>query len=95
MLNLLAVSFEVYSAIQLAILILLVVMALFIMIVVLIQPGNSNGISAISGASDTFYEKNKSKTIESRLKKLTVICLIAMAVLMLAYFAIELFVTIA
>ncbi len=92
MLNtLLAIPYEVYSKIQLAMLIVTALCALFVIIVVLIQPGNSNGISAISGGStDTFYGKNKSKTIESKLRRLTVICLILIAVLMVTYFLFEL-----
>ena len=55
----------------------------------MIQPGNSNGISALSGSSDTFYGKNKSKTVESKLRRLTVICLVVMILLMIAFYLIQ------
>lgn len=64
-------------------------LALFIIMVVLIQPGNSNGISALGGNAETFYNKGKGKTIESKLKTLTFISLGLMAIFMLAYFIIQ------
>lgn len=86
--NLLA-SFELYKALSIVCVVLATLCALFIIVVVMIQPGNSNGISALSGSSDTFYGKNKSKTVESKLKRLTVICLIVMIVLMIAFYLIQ------
>ena len=86
----LLVTFELYSAISLVCLILGVLCAIFLIIVVMMQSGNSNGIDALSGSSDTFYGKNKSKTIESKLKKLTVICVILLVVFMIAFYLIQL-----
>ncbi|MGN0820023.1 MAG: preprotein translocase subunit SecG [Christensenellaceae bacterium] len=83
--NFLAMDFEVFRAIMVALVILAVICALIITIVVLIQPSNSNGISALGGATDTFYSKNKSKTLESGLRKLTVICLAVLVVIMVVF----------
>lgn len=89
---LLGISFDAFSIIQFVLLCVTVLCALFVIIVVLIQPSNSNGISAISGGqTDTFYGKNRAKTLESKLRKLTVFCLVLMALLMVAYFILELF----
>lgn len=82
-------SYELYYGLSLACLILSVICAVFIIIVVMLQPGNSNGISALDGTSDTFYGKNKSKTVESKLKKLTVVCVVVMTVLMIAFYLIS------
>ena len=86
----LLVTFELYRAVSLVCLILGVLCAIFLIIVVMMQSGNSNGIDALSGSSDTFYGKNKSKTIESKLKKLTVICVILLVVFMIAFYLIQL-----
>ncbi len=94
--NLLAatLSYEAYKYIQFALIAITALCAIFVTVVVLIQPGNSNGISAINGGTtDTFYGKNKGKTIVSKLKTLTVICLTIMAVLMVTYFLFELYLT--
>lgn len=90
--SLLAISYSTYKAIQIAIIAICALCALFVIIVVLIQPSNSNGVSALGGRStDTFYGKNKSKSIESKLKIFTVVCLVLLAVLMVTYFLLELF----
>lgn len=68
--------------------ILLVVMALcaiFIVLVVLFQPGNSSGIGALGGQTETFLGKNKSKTFEHKMKKLTVISSVIFAVLCIVF----------
>ena len=66
-------------------------LAVFIIVVVLVQPGNSNGISALGGNADTFYNKGKGKTLESKLKKITFVCLGIMALLMIAFYVIQVF----
>lgn len=82
-------SFSLYQALSVICVALSVLCALFITVVVMIQPGNSNGISALNGTSDTFYGKNKSKTVESKLRRLTVICLIVLTVLMVGFFLLQ------
>ena len=59
--------------------------AIFIIIVIMLQPSNSSGIGALGGQQDTFYSKNKGKTLESKLRKLTVIAVAVMAVFMILY----------
>ena len=96
MLNELLVSFEVYRAIQISMVVACVLCALLVVIVVLIQSSNSEGVSALNGRmTDTFYGKNKSKSVESKLKKLTVVCLVIMAVFMIAYFLVDKFLPVA
>ena len=49
-----------------------VVCGLAVIAVVMLQSGKSAGLSgAISGAADTFLSKNKAKTWDSKLAKLT------------------------
>ena len=64
---------------------IMAVCALFIILVVLFQPGNSSGVSALGGQSETFLSKNKSKTFEHKMKKLTVIASIIFAVLCIGF----------
>ena len=85
----LCASYELYRTLSLICIILSVLCAIFITVVVMLQPGNSTGISAINGSSDTFYGKNKSKTLESKLRVLTVICIAVLVVLMVAFYLIQ------
>ncbi len=86
-LNALLVPMEsdaVWKVYQITSLVLLGVMALcaiFAILIVLFQPGNSTGIDALGGSSETFFGKNKGKSQESRMKKWSTICLITLGVL--------------
>lgn len=66
-------------------LVIMLLCAIFIILVVLFQPGNTQGVSALGGTSETFLTKNKSKTFEHRMKKLTVISGIVFAVLCIVF----------
>ncbi len=79
-------SFEAYLALASICLILSLIAAIFVIVVVIMQPSNSSGINAISGSSETFYGKNKSKTLESKMKKLTIIAIAVLAFCMIAFF---------
>jgi len=57
---------------------------------VLMQEGESGGVSAITGGnSDTFYEKNKGRSKEQILKKVTLILGALMLVLSLVFFILK------
>lgn len=88
--SLLAISNNLYVALSIVCIALIVLCSLFVIIVVMMQKSNSDGISSITGSSETFYGKNKSQTLDSKLKKLTVICLIVIAVLCVLYFVLGL-----
>ena len=47
--------------------VLLVITALVLIATVLLQPGESNGLGAIAGGAETFFGKNKAKTMEGKL----------------------------
>ncbi len=61
------------------------VCAIFIVLVVMFQPGNSSGVSALGGQSETFLTKNKGKTFEYKMKILTVISGIIFGVLCIVF----------
>lgn len=86
MLNLLAINTDLYLTLSTICLILSIISAIFVIIIVIMQPGNSNGIGAVSGNSETFYGKNKNKTLESKMKKLTVISVIVLVVCMIVFY---------
>ena len=77
--------YDIYKLISLIAIFLAVIVSVFVIIVVIIQPSNSDGIGAISGHSETFYGKNKSKTLESKMRKLTVISISILAVCMIVF----------
>ena len=87
MMNMLMASFgEIWhSVLQPIALVVMALCAIFIIFVVLFQPGNSSGISALGGQTETFLGKNKNKTFEHKMKKLTVVCGIIFAILAVVF----------
>ena len=62
----------------------LIILAIFLIIVVLLQESRSAGLSgAISGGADTFFGKSKGRTMEQKLVKLTRISAIVFFILTL------------
>lgn len=66
-------------------LVIMAICAIFVILVVLFQPGNSSGVGALGGTTETFLGKNRSKTFEHKMKVLTVISGIVFAVLCVAF----------
>ncbi len=73
-----------YTAVKIALIVLVTLCALFLIIIILLQPGNTQGLGEIAGSSETFLGKNKAKTQEGRLKKATVVVAIVFVLAILA-----------
>ncbi|MDL2288729.1 preprotein translocase subunit SecG [Oscillospiraceae bacterium OttesenSCG-928-F05] len=62
-----------------------VVVSVALILIVLLQSGKKPGLSgAISGAADTFMSKNKAKTWDARLAKMTTFVAVAFILLTLS-----------
>lgn len=60
------------SALEIILGVLLILSSLVIIIVVLMQESRQSGLSgAIAGGADTFYGKNKGRTLEAKLARFT------------------------
>ncbi len=81
--------YNTYLAVSLTLIILMFVSALAAIILVLLQPGNSQGIDALGGSSETFYGKNKGRSTESVLKRWTIACLVVLTVLAIVFFILQ------
>jgi len=63
------------------------ILSLILIVVVLLQSGKAQGLSgAIAGGSETFFGKNKSKTIDAILSKWTSVVAIAFLATSIALF---------
>ncbi len=58
-----------------------IIISLVITIIILMQEGKSAGLGAISGAADTYWGKNKGRSMEGMLVKITRVCVILFLVL--------------
>ncbi|MDE6598375.1 MAG: preprotein translocase subunit SecG [Clostridia bacterium] len=82
--------FTLYMVLTVACLILIFLAALVTILLVLFQKSNSDGIQGITASSETFFGKNRGRSIESQLKKWTWICLIVIGVLAIVVYVVGL-----
>lgn len=76
-----------FPVIRLVLLITMVVLAVAMILVVLFQPSSDDGMGAISGqVSDTFYSKNKGRSLEGIMKRLTIVLGICLFVVSILFF---------
>lgn len=61
--------------------IVFILISIIISILVLMQEGKSAGLGAISGAAETYWGKNKGRSMEGKLVKMTTILVVAFLVL--------------
>ena len=79
-----------HMVLSVAMIILMAVSALTAIVLVLLQPSNSSGIDALGGSSETFFGKNKGKSIEAKMKKWTWICLAILVVFSIIFYVLQL-----
>ena len=68
---------------------LLLVLSIAMIVFVCMQKSDTNGISAISGQSNTFYNRNKGATLQGKIKILTIIDAVLILVISIAYLIIH------
>lgn len=69
------------GALRIILTILFIVVCIAMTVLVLMQEGKSAGLGAISGAAETYWGKNKGRSMEGMLVKLTKICAVLFMVL--------------
>ena len=83
-------SYNLYMVLSVTMIILMGVAALAAIVLVLLQPSNSSGIDALGGSSETFFGKNKGKSIEERMKKWTIVCLVVLVIFSIVFYILQL-----
>lgn len=58
---------------RIALSILLLLVCFFLIGVVIFQEGNSQGLGAVGGMAESYWGKNKGRSLEGKLQKLTAI----------------------
>ncbi len=63
--------------------ILFIIICIALVVLVLMQEGKSAGLSALNGSNDTYWGKNKGRSLEGQLVKITRILAVSFIVLAL------------
>ncbi len=82
-------QYTAYITVCLICLILIFIAAVAAILLVLFQKSNSDGIQGITASSETFFGKNKGRSIESKLKKWSWILLGVIAVLAIVVYIVQ------
>ena len=83
------VEWIVYISVITACIIIIFLAALAAIFFVLFQKSNSDGIQGITASRETFFGKNKGRSIESKLKKWSWILLAVISVLSIAVYIVQ------
>ena len=59
------------AALRIVLMIILILVSIVFTVIVLMQEGKSAGLGAIAGAADTYWGKNKGRSMEGMLVKIT------------------------
>ncbi len=62
---------SILAAVKVALEVLFIVVCIALTVIILMQEGKSAGLGAIAGAADTYWGKNKGRSMEGMLVKLT------------------------
>lgn len=82
-------GFKAYISLCFIFLIIIFLAALIAILVILFQKSNSDGIQGITASSETFFGKNKGRSIESKLKKWSWVLLGVIAVLSIVLYIVQ------
>ena len=83
-------AYYTHRALSITMIVLMALAALTAIVLILLQPSNSSGIDALGGSSETFFGKNKGKSIEEKMKKWTWICLAVLVLFSIAFYILQL-----
>lgn len=84
-----ASTYTTYLVLSIICIAVIFLVALLSIIIILMQKSNSDGIQGITASSETFFGKHRGKSIDSKLKKWTWICLGVMAVLSIVLYVVQ------
>lgn len=71
------------SPLRIVLYIILIILSVVVSFIVLMQEGKQQGLGAISGAAETYWGKNKGRSMEGKLVKITGI-LVALLIILAA-----------
>ena len=78
-----------FPVIKIVLAVMICLCAIFIIVATLCQKSEADGVNAITGQADTFYNRNKGASLQGRIKKWTVIVSIVILVLCILFLVVN------
>ncbi len=82
--------YDLYFGLSIAFMVIMVLLAIAMIVIVVLQDGNNSNLGAITGAAESFFGKNKSKTLDAKFKRWTIGIAIGLLVTSILYFVVYL-----
>ena len=71
------------GALRMTLTVIFIIVCIALVILVLMQEGKTAGLGAVSGAAETYWGKNKGRSMESKLVKITTCLAVAFLLLVI------------
>lgn len=82
--------YQLYNVLSIIFMVIMVILSIAIIVIVVLQEGNNSNLGAITGAAESFFGKNKAKTLDAKFKRWTVGIAVAMLVCSVLFFVVYL-----
>ena len=74
-----------FPIVKVVIMSLLALLSIALIVLVVMQKSNTNGAGAITGQTDTFYNRNKGATLQGKIKVATIVCAVLILILCMTF----------
>ena len=78
-----------YNVTSIIFMIIMVLLSVAMIAIVMLQQGNTTNLGAITGAAESFFGKNKAKTMDSKFKRWTMMIAAAILVSSILFFVLS------
>jgi len=78
-----------FNVLSIVFMILMVLLSILMIAIVVLQQGNSNNLGAIAGGAESFFGKNKSKSLDAKFKRWTIVIAALIILSSIAYFVLN------
>ncbi|MFA6866841.1 MAG: preprotein translocase subunit SecG [Clostridia bacterium] len=89
---LLAGSFDFYvfyTVLSIIFMVLMILLSIAMVLIVIMQEGNSSDLGAIAGGAESFFGKNKAKSLDTKFKRWTIYLSIGILVTSILFFVVQ------
>ena len=85
--------YGLYTGFSIAFMVLMVLLSIAMIIIVVLQQGNNSNLGAIAGGAESFFGKNKARSLDGKFKRWTIIIAAAILVTSILFFVFRILLT--
>lgn len=82
-------AYTVYTVFSIIFMALMVLLSIAMIVIVVLQQGNTSDLGAISGGAESFFGKNKARSLEGKFKRWTIGIAAAILVTSILFFVFQ------